>query len=513
MPVNFKVIDTELQFHDDLKKYYDLSCEFQAAHNKLYKSVKYELDIKREPSDVFKTIENAVKQFIAELINRLSNYGVFDKTESDYLNTNNGYLQLLNATNYYYDYSQSTTKHHTAIAEANKESASIRINSSITGLDFGIISSSIIDHAVYAAMNKSEIQKQSLAAFERLCTVCDNINATRDKNISAELNEYYTVHFAPAVTVALSAIYGHLLSTFSNDLNACSQLDLSCLDKIDVKRSNEIIANIRNVDNKKGVFLKALELCPYNVEVYRKAYINYLQLANLTLQTVCGELIDFFNLRDLLQNYLVSKEELCQKAACALEKYDYTVATELYSEIAQTYSQSYEGWLGLLLCETRKFSMVKPDIAKVEKLYSSLKKVLDTTDQKSDINDVYYEYRNKLHKLARLNKDKDEFEQKFLSEHKDVLCRNMNTRLVIALFSSFISFIGFIGSFTDPSLFIPLFIVAICIAGGVWFSLISQDKEIKRLNKEKVEKKQQIDNDIKSLTNSIGKGCCIAGLL
>lgn len=70
MPVSFRVIDTELQFHDDLKKYYDLSCEFQAAHNKLYKSVKYELDIKREPSDIFKTIENAVKKFLIRQIKK-----------------------------------------------------------------------------------------------------------------------------------------------------------------------------------------------------------------------------------------------------------------------------------------------------------------------------------------------------------------------------------------------------------------------------------------------------------
>lgn len=513
MSIFFKVLGTQLEFHDDLKKYYELSCEFQAAHDKLYKSVKHELDIKREPSDIFKTIETAVKQFVAELINRLSNYGVFDKTVSDYLNTNNGYLQLLNATNYYYDYFQGTTERHTAIAEANKESASVRINSSITGLDFGIISSRIIDHAVYSAMNKFEIQKQSLAAFERLCNVCDSINATRDQNISAELTEYYTIHFAPAVTVALSAVYGHLLSTFSNDLDACAQLDLSCLDKIDVKRSNEVIANIKNVDNKKGVFLKALELCPYNVEVYRGAYINYLQPENLTLQAVCGELIDFFNLHDLLQNYLVTKEELCKKAARALETYDYTGAEELYSEITQTYSQAYEGWLGLLFCETRKFSMVKPDISKVEELYSSLKKVLDTTGKKDAINDAYYEYRNKLHKLARLHKENDEFDQKFLSEHEDVLCRSMHIRVIIAIFSSFMSLIWFFSSFTNAGLFIPLFIVAICITGGTWFSLISQDKEIKRLNQEKLEKKQKIDDDIKSLTNSIGKGCSIAELL
>lgn len=513
MSVVFTVLNTQLEFHDDLKKYYDLSCEFQAAHAKLYKTVKRDLDIKREPADVFKTIETAVKQFVAELINRLSNYGVFDKTASDYLNTNNGYLQLLNATNYYYDYSKGATERHTAIAEANKESASARINSSITGLDFGIISSSIIDHAVYSAMNKSEIQKQSLAAFERLCNVCDSINATRDRNISTELSEYYTVHFAPAVTVALSAIYGHLLSTFSSDLDACRQLDLSCLDKIDVKRSNEIIANIKNVDNKKGVFLKALELCPYNAEVYREAFIGYLKPENLTLQAVCGEIIAFFKLNDLLQNYLITQEDLCKKAADALEKYDYTGAKELYSEITQTYPQAYEGWLGLLLCETKKFSMVEPNISKVEDLYFSLKKVIDTTDKKDAINDAYYEYRNKLRKLARLRKENAEFDQKFLSEHEDVLCRSMNIRLIIALFSSFMSLIWFFSSFTNAGLFIPLLIIAACIAGGTWFSLISQDRAMKRLNQEKLEKKQQFDNDIKSLTNSIGKGCGIAELL
>lgn len=507
MPVSFTVLDTELQFHDDLKKYYDLSCEFQAAHAKLYKTVKSDLDIKREPADVFKTIETAVRQFVAELINRLSNYGVFDKTASDYLNTNNGYLQLLNATNYYYDYSQGATERHTAIAEANKESASARINSSITGLDFGIISSSIIDHAVYSAMNKSEIQKQSLAAFERLCNVCDSINATRDRNISTDLSEYYTGHFAPAVTVALSAFYGHLLSTFSSDLDACGQLDLSCLDKIDVKRSNEIIANIKNVDNKKGVFLKAIELCPYNVEVYREAFISYLKPENLTLQAVCGELIEFFKLNDFLQNYLITQEDLCKKAADALEKYDYVGAKELYSEITQTYPQAYEGWLGLLLCETKKFSVVEPDISKVEDLYFSLKKVVDATDKKDAINDAYYDYRNKLRKLARLRKENEEFDQKFLSEHEDVLCRNMQARLIIAIFSSMMSFIWFLNCFTEGGIFIPLFIVALCIAGGTWFSLISQDRAIKRLNQEKDKRKQQFDTDIKAVSNSISKGC------
>ena len=35
MPIFFNVLGTQLEFHDDLKKYYELSCEFQAAHDKV----------------------------------------------------------------------------------------------------------------------------------------------------------------------------------------------------------------------------------------------------------------------------------------------------------------------------------------------------------------------------------------------------------------------------------------------------------------------------------------------
>lgn len=164
MSVSFKVLNAELQFHNDLKKYYELSCEFQAVHDKVYKTVRHSFDVNAEPADIFQIIEAAAKQFVSELINRLSNYGVFDRAASDYLNTNNGYLQLLNATTAYYKYTKNTAQRNNAIAEASKESANALINRSISGLDFSIISSSIIDHAVYAAMNHAEIRKQSTEA-------------------------------------------------------------------------------------------------------------------------------------------------------------------------------------------------------------------------------------------------------------------------------------------------------------------------------------------------------------
>ena len=41
-----------------------------------------------------------------------------------------------------------------------------------------------------------------------------------------------------------------------------------------------------------------------------------------------------------------------------------------YEEIASTYPQKHFGWLGLLLCETKKFTHTTPDMSIVENYYS-----------------------------------------------------------------------------------------------------------------------------------------------
>ena len=408
MSVFFKVLGTQLEFHDDLKKYYELSCEFQAAHDKMYRTVKNNFNIRKEPADIFQSIETATKQFICDLINRLSNYGVFDRVASDYLNINNGYLQLLNATTAYYEYSKNSTERNHAIAEASKESANASINNSISGLDFGIISSSIIDHAVYAAMNNAEIRKQSAAAINRYYTVCNIINANRDSKITAEISEYYTNQYIPDIIAALSTLYGILLSIYVNDLNSCGQLDLTCLEHIDLQRSNDIINNIDNVDNKQGVFLKALELCPYNINAYIKGYSDYLYPQGLLVADVCGDLIKYFNLEKLLSNILVSVSSLCNQAKEYLINDNYNKAKKIYEEIAFTYPQKHFGWLGLLLCETKKFTDTMPDMSIVENLYSKAINAVNDAELRNKLNSKFDSYKYNVTIYAKLLKERDE---------------------------------------------------------------------------------------------------------
>lgn len=506
MSIYFKVLGTQLEFHDDLKKYYELSCEFQAAHDKVYKAVKSSFNIKKEPTEIFQSIETAAKQFIGDLINRLSNYGIFDRAASDYLNTNNGYLQLLNATTAYYEYTKNTTERNHAIAEASKESANASINSSISGLDFGIISSSIIDHAVYAAMNNAEIRKQSAAAFDRYCAVCNVINANRDSKITEEISEYYINQYVPAITAALAALYGHLLSTYTTDLNTCGQLDLTCLEHIDLQRSNEIVNNIDNIDNKQGVFLKALELCPYNINAYLKGYSAYLYPQGLSVNDVCGDLIKYFNLEKALSNILVSASSLCDKAKEYLIKDDYYKAKKTYEEIASTYPQKHFGWLGLLLCETKKFTHTTPDMSIVENYYSKTFNALNDTDLQSTLKNRFENYKYNITRYAKLLKEREEIthQEAVTQGALEAAQKDRSKWSVLTALFGVISAIALIVVFIAPSSF-ALLLISGGATAATGFMLSDSKKRIaecENKNSKRSEKEKEISELRSVIINS-----------
>ncbi len=459
MAISFNILGTTLSFHNDLRKYYHLSCEFQTVHDKLARKVHIKLNSQKEPSEILSSIENETKKFISELINRLSNFGLFERVASDYLNENNGYLNLLTCTTEYYEYCAASTEKHSAIAESNKQSANATIISSINGLDFGIISSSIIDHAVYAAMNKSEIRKQSLAASERYISVCNMINNTRDKSISADIKAYYLDKYVPSLESALTELFIHLLTIFANDLNNCKQLDLHCLEAIDLKRSNEIIDNIANIDNKQGVFLKAIELCPYNLNAYTKGFAEFFVPNNISFVDVCGEIIKFFGLEGPLSNILVPLSTLREKAVDGLKKKDFGKATELFAEISKLYPKEYSGWVGLLLSESENFTKANPNTSAINGYYNKAKQ-FGTESQKKALENAFSSYIVKINKYNRLIKEYEEetFFEKTEHQLREAELKNCNKWLCLSIFFGVITGLNLIVALNDSSFsFLMLF--------------------------------------------------------
>lgn len=512
MSVSFDVFDVRLEFHDDLKKYYALSCAFQSAHDDAYKSVKNDLAVKKEPADILKKTEENVKGFVGGLINQLSNYGVFDKTVGDYLNENMGYIRLLNACADYYEFAEKAAKRSNAEAEESKKRANAVIRGAVSGLDFGIISDSVIEHAIYSAMNNAQVRKQSQQALERMRAVSDVIDKNREDRISEQIDEYYINEYIPKFSDALSQLYGQLLALYVRELDLCGRLNSACMEGIYIQRSNEIISNIDKVENKRGVFIKALELCPYNANVYIRAYTEYLYPERIDILKVCGDLIKYFELEEKLKDILDGEEVQCDCAKEHLRKREYKSAKDAYEKITRIYPDNYKGWLGLLLCKTRQFSMVAPNSEEAKRIYS---KVRDTMKNEEDMRlaeNAYDRYMDNNYLLERLKKKTDALDREFYKEHEDIYSRDMTGRMTVALIGSLMSVCLLFSSLVSV-VYLPIFFVLGGVSGGMWCSLVRQDKEIKRCNQEKQERLEKYNADIKKLTNNISAGSNMLELL
>ena len=504
MSVCFNILDTKIEFHDDLKKYYDLSCEFQTVHDEILKSIKNDLESFKAPTDIFKTIESRTNKYIYNIINQLSNYGVLDIVISDYLDTNSGYLQLLNTTADYYEYSKSAEKRNNDIADESKKKTGNLFNSTITGLDFGVITNSIIGHAVYSSMNANEVHRQSMEALSRYSAACDAIDANRDKKTSLEIKEYYLNQYIPSITSALSVLFGQLLSTYAKDLNDCGYLDLECLKNIDFQRSNEIINNIENVDNKQGVFLKSIELCPYNVNAYIKGYSAYFYPQGLSITDICGDLLKYFNLEKALKSILIPVSSISNKAEECLNKGDYCKAKEFYEEITYIYPNKHIGWLGLLLCETQKFTNIIPDMNISETLYKKTIAVADDEKFCDKLISRFGKYKSDIEKYKMLLKEKEQLKLKEEENKKLIESTQKNCRSYLILTVSFgiISVMPFLLMIlTDPTyIFFFLFVVAIT---AVLCSLYNNNRKMLIEYQKFNEKLSKSNEEISKLKNKI----------
>lgn len=500
MSVSFKIFDTTLSFHEDLRKYYDLFYEFQSAHSELDERVDKLFNYQTKPSELLEKIKNECKGFIIKLINKLSSFGMFDRVANDYLNSNTGYLKLINCTADYYEYCDKSSKKHSLLAESKKASADASMNSSITGLDFGIITDNIIDYAVYASMNKREISEQTLAAAVRYSHACDEIDKEKDINIAVDSEMYYSNQYIPSVKSALKETFLNLLATYVNDLSSCGQLDLHCLDKISVKRSNEIIDNIVNMDNKKAVFIKSLELCPFNVNTYYKGYKELFVPNGINFSDTCGELIKYFNLEKQLQSILVPVTRLSEQAKTCLLDRDYSDAKNKYSEIASLYPNNSIGWVGLLLCETRSFTQYNPSLETIENLYQKAVSTIDKTS-KYHLEKDYGIYKMKVLEYNHRLKEFSDLESlSVINSLRMDEEKKLKKWTYLSITFGVISLLGLVCTFVSIS-GIFLFLFFSVVTAALVYCYYSTKKEINKYDNEiKLHKEKQ--EEINKLRNS-----------
>ena len=220
-----------------------------------------------DDDDLRAQIEKQVGRFIAKLCDQ----GIFTRTVNDYLNGNKGYEYFSKVNKAALEKVKSFLMQRLDSLQEGYEDAVQRAESHVTGMGFSIWSSSFVNHAIYAAMEASTINKQEKEASARyqkeVSELCSKLESEYDRATSQYINNEYI----PNMEAALTVLAYELLDKYVNDLIANDKFDRRTLGFVDVSRSNDLLKNLTLSNSKQAILENAFVACPYNIAVYMHA--------------------------------------------------------------------------------------------------------------------------------------------------------------------------------------------------------------------------------------------------
>ena len=211
---------------------------------------------------------NKFRETAEKCVKLLCEKGVYDKTVNDFIENNEGYTlyeqvvkdTLLRKADILMSYIKNL---QTDIVNAEQEAAS-----NITGMGFSILSSSIIDLGVFAAMEHSTLKKQAAAAdaqYNAMVAAAEQRGKQSSNRQTADLNaNYWLPKMNESVTVYIAALF----SKFIDALIEARKFDATTRTHLDIKRAEMIIQNVNSAADKKQLIREAFIKCPFCPAVY-----------------------------------------------------------------------------------------------------------------------------------------------------------------------------------------------------------------------------------------------------
>lgn len=265
--MKFDILGTTVEYDEELIFFVKKLFEFESIRDYLIKKATRSIN-NNEIISALEDTDATFKRNIRKIIAELSTYGIYDKIEDDFIGSNKGYEELINAfNNYTFNVNRITTEHNNeAIESIDREERMAK--SQISGLDFGIITNDILSMWIYDSMNESKIRKETEKAQKKFGEALDNINSMRQINIARDTYKLRKDELLPTVNNAINHFYCILFQQYMAILSQIGKFDISCIKGIDEKRAVLLLDNLKVVDSPENLIINSIKLCPYRIQVY-----------------------------------------------------------------------------------------------------------------------------------------------------------------------------------------------------------------------------------------------------
>lgn len=213
-------------------------------------------------------MDDYFKEAAEKFIQKLCEKGVYDKTIDDYTFQNEGYIEFLSITK---DAMQAMVKFLSEEAqdyEKGRYAAEQKALSNVTGSGVSAYSSSILTLALTSAVEYTTLQGQCNKADEQYAKELKRLREQGASEREIKENKYFATQYCPNAKAALEKFTYCLMGRYIDDLITEKNFDKETLQYVDIKRSQEILKNLKISSNKEAVLEKAFLACPFNMEVY-----------------------------------------------------------------------------------------------------------------------------------------------------------------------------------------------------------------------------------------------------
>ena len=268
-------IGKEYSIPEDVLIYIDLLDFTETVKTQLLNAFlrKVKDEIRKENTGLLgdEDLATEIEQQVGRFISKLCDNGIFTRTVSDYLNNNKGYQYFSDVNKAALAKMKSLLMQRLDSLQEGYEDAVQRADSHVTGMGFSIWSSSFVNHAIYAAMEASTINKQQKEASAQYQKEIRELCSGLESNYNREKNQYINNEYIPNMEAALTVLAYELLDRYVADMIAHQKFDAKALDFINIGRSNDLLKNLTLSGNKKAILENAFAACPYNIAVYMQA--------------------------------------------------------------------------------------------------------------------------------------------------------------------------------------------------------------------------------------------------
>lgn len=301
-----KFIDKEYCLPSDLLTYIGLLDFTDSIKNHLINTFlrKLRSEIAKDNTGLLddKDLAAEIEEQVGKFITKLCDEGIYTRTIADYLNNSKGYQLFSSVNKAALEKMKSIMLQQLDDLQSGYEDAVNRAESHITGMGFSIWSSSFVNHAIYAAMQASTLNKQGKEAETQYQRDMSELCTRLDAQYGGEKSNYINNTYIPSMETALTVFSYELLDKYVADLIKNGKFDIKTLEFIDIGRSNDLLKNLALSGNKKAILENAFVACPYNLAVYMEA----MRMEILDVDTF--ETANIFNLGAKIISYL--KESL-----------------------------------------------------------------------------------------------------------------------------------------------------------------------------------------------------------